>query len=218
MTDNRGELANAATDVDRRTCGRYLSGNSEIEFQVGSRTIRAKLHDQSLGGIGILVDQVQDIAFGQQVDVRLCDESAIGYVRSICRAPDGGYRLGISWNDYARVEGKRCKSAAHFIAFRDLQFVCELLFNDGPNKRVRLWDGAEFQVSPDQLCSQSAEARQSKLSANRACWATLAAAYGLHHGLHHGLTADDLLQTILDFEFSFADDAGSKTVSPPPAE
>ena len=187
---------------DRRSWTRYSTNQSDVIIQSAFGSVSGKLVDESIGGIGVQVESVEELAFSQEVHIQLRDSDSIGYIRSIHRESPTQFRVSISWNDFLDVAGKRRKPIAHFVVHDHLLFVCDLLFHDaGPKTTVRLWDGARFDIDSDLVCSRSFDARRSELNRGPDLMPTLATVYGLAQASR----LEDLVAQILDFEFSFSE-------------
>jgi hypothetical protein len=183
-------------DSERRRFHRYQSEPVEIQVHAGSKTVKGRLVNESIGGMALFVQDASSFAVGEQIETNLHDATSTAYVRSVRRVHDGRYRVGISWEQQT---GKNPNAAAHFLVYENLLLVCQVLCDqNGPARLVKLWDGAEFNVPSDTVRSRSFEQRRDDLNADPSQLSALAELYGLNpHSEPNQLVAD-----ILTFEFS----------------
>ena len=66
-----------------------------VIWQESDEAIAAEVHDESLTGLGILVDSELDLALGSRVHVVYAGEHLDGEVRHITRQPNGKNLVGL---------------------------------------------------------------------------------------------------------------------------
>ena len=191
---------------NRRKFARYATENS-IAIHSGDSVTHGELLDKSLGGIGVTTESVDGLAFGQEVQIaNLEDQPVTGYIRAIRRDADS-FVINVSWDDFTHDSGQRYKRVAHFVAFQEILFVCDVLFNDvGPYQNVRLWDGATFRLSTDDVRERTMDARRAEL-VEQDNLDRISSVYNLSTS-----GKQDAVEKILDFEFTL--DVPSPQVTP----
>jgi len=184
---------------DRRSWSRYAAKPVDVSVIAGSHRLMGTLVDESIGGLGISVSDVSQIAYWQQIQVTLRDSQTLGYVRDIRRESPTAFRLSICWDHtYAEIKGQRRKSIANYVVHDNLLLVCDLMFaDDDSRKKVRLWNGARFQVQPEEVCSRSYDVRRSELNRINDANEMLAKLYELPPVPR----SEERIDQILDFEF-----------------
>jgi len=190
---------------ERRSSFRYYErGDTRlvIATEYGDQT--AVVLDESLGGIGLGVKDAMHLFEGQQIGLRYHDAPLHGCIKAIRRDENGQFRVGIRWLDTRRdiaaknLASKRVQTS-HFFSCADMYIKCDLLEDLGDSASVILWDASTFEVSASRIRCQSVEHRQLEISDDH--YASILA--GLYEFREHE-TADDLIETILTFEFCTA--------------
>ena len=196
MTTQKSANPSDSHERERRRYRRFLAGPLELQVHYGSRTVRGKLINESIGGLALTTHDVGSFHVGQQVSANMRDTLTTGYVRSVHRNSDGTYRVGISWD---KGTTREANATADYLAHEDFMLVCVLLCDKtGPLRQIRLWDGAEFEVPAEDVHSRSYDQRRDELNEAPTKLPTLAQLYGLNP------IADtsEIVLDILNFEFS----------------
>jgi hypothetical protein len=186
--------------AERRQWGRYTMPATEVLITLTDEVRRGVLVDESIGGIGVELDDVTHMAADDQLELVYCDVTVQGTIKSIRQMDSGNYHVGISWQNGQSqpTSHGRSNCSAQYVASNGLALVCQPL---GPRPdgmiAVRLWDGARFDVPLEQLSSSTVEQRRQQLESLDS---ELNVLDGLYHLGQHG-SASDLIEAILDFEF-----------------
>jgi hypothetical protein len=181
---------------DRRRYRRYVSQPMDIEIHTGTRTVRGQLVNESIGGLAIYTHDASNVHVGQEVETEFRDGFSPAFVRSVRRVPNGKYRVSVSWDKQSCRDAGLCAS---YLAHEDLLLVCEILCEqNGPVRTIKLWDGAEFAVPTEAICTRSFEQRRDELNETPTKIPVLARIYGLDS---RAQTAETVSK-ILNFEFS----------------
>lgn len=167
------------------------------DWQVIGRVI-----DESIGGIGVAVSEPIPISDHHSVDVIFPDFQTVGYVRSVHARNDGGFHVGLSWNNVDENQSGAVKKSnaltASFYRHEIFSVVCAIKQRQ-PNGQVVviLWDDAEFEVESDRVSMRDRESRRSELIGMGKTVIGLARLYGLNSVQPMTKLIDD----ILSFEF-----------------
>ena len=185
--------------TERRVFSRCSNQTEVITLHSEGDSIEGRLIDESIGGVSVCVDSVDNIRYGRAVRVNLRGVPHQGYVRSIRRDGPRQFRVVIGGiADDHDVRWPTSREIAHYFAYQDLLISCEILLEESPAyKTIQLWDGQRFQVANDQLRSRTPEARRAELECHPDDLSLLAQLYELCDDQN-----SDLLSRILDFEFA----------------
>ena len=91
-------LAKLASPARRRMRSRFSSDIQSVTITSDKRSYRPqKVLDESSGGMGLLIDDVQDLRPGDHIEVSYLDSTMTAVVRAIVPTGSRSYRLGIEW-------------------------------------------------------------------------------------------------------------------------
>lgn len=86
--------------VDEARRGSRFGKDPDVEvaviFRPQHEQLLVSVHDESLTGLGLYLDDLEDLAIGEEVDILYESEFLRGCVRHIERQPDGRFVVGFS--------------------------------------------------------------------------------------------------------------------------
>ena len=109
---------------------------------------------------------------------------------------DGRRRFAVRWDN---ENGKREKRQEHpFVAVNGIVVACLVVSEEGATPvRIRLWNGFEFDVEPDQLMFRTKQTRRRELNALQDEVDLLTKIYDMEQLIGNELIVD----RVLEFEF-----------------
>ena len=184
---------------ERRNFQRMAVGDTPVQVWTEQHSWNGCIKNQSLGGIGLLLDSETSLATGDELRLQYDDSEAIGFVRYVRNKDDNTCFIGVAW-DQREEPRKTRKTEAVFLVSGPLDVVCQsrVQYNDDESATFKLWDGAEFTESARQLRTFSPSDREQTLLADAEYLNTLLQLYGL------GPTdsTDVAVERVVDFEFT----------------
>ncbi|NIL95621.1 MAG: hypothetical protein GTO53_00325 [Planctomycetales bacterium] len=188
---------------NRRKWARYAMPAEDVVLNVQQSKRRAVIVDESIGGLGIKVDNIRKLKPGQQVSLCFRGLTIMAEIKSVSEDDDGLYHVGIGWLDTGLNLGPAAppprKDTAQFICHRGVWLVCDLLeqTEDG-TAIIVLWDNSYFEVDAWRIVEKTVAQRNDELQALGEDITLLAALYRLGD---QG-TMEKSCEAILNYEFA----------------
>ena len=182
---------------DRRRFGR-LPMNDDVQVWTDEHSWEGQLVNQSLGGVGILLDDDGRVQVGMQVRVKGEFMEATGFIR-YRREKDGSLLIGVAWDEREKAR-KQKNEFATFYVNGPLDVVCKrnVHYQDDGDASFQLWDGTQFTEHKNRLKSVSLDERRNALHSDVTVLTQLLQLYDLGRCTSTTLAVD----RIVDFEFS----------------
>ncbi len=191
--------------VERRTHTRRPSdlGDLIVKTRTGQQVARAV--DESDGGIGLLMPNVNDLRRGDLLELTYGGTTRWGSFRWYQRHSDGRYRVGIQWEPEDRLNRPTAplnrQDCAHFLFLEGWYCVCSCPKDYERDKTaVVLPEGARLFVDPSSIETKHVLKRCKEL-ASMPVDTTLLSSGIYPSDLLAERDRNRLIQLIIDFEF-----------------